>query len=143
MSTPIAQQAINTYLKLGSGSPATFGSPVANLGDMTGPGLKKTMVDVTSHSSAVPWIQRIGTILDGGDVKLPVFAVPGDANFTALINCWATVGFAGIYNWEIDWTDGTKWHFQASVSDLSMKAPVKGVYTAELTLAITGMVDFN
>ena len=144
MSTQPAYQSINTYLKLGtSASPPVYSSPIANVGDYTGPSMKKTMVDVTSHSSAVPWIQRIGTILDGGDVKMPLFFVPSDSDMAALLAVFTTVGPTGIRWYELDFTDGTKWHFQATISDWQVKAPVKGVYTADITFSITGAVTFS
>ena len=145
MGTPIAQQAINTYLKLGTAAspPVYTAGTIANVGDYTGPSMKKTMADVTSHSSNVPWIQRLGTILDGGDVKLPMFFVPGDSNMQALLAVFTTVGFAGIRWYELDFTDGTTWHFQATISDWQVKAPVKGVYTADVTFSITGSVSFT
>jgi len=49
MSTPIALPAINTFLKLGDqASPENFNT-IANVGDITGPGLVAAVVDVTSH----------------------------------------------------------------------------------------------
>src|SRR5271166_2024974 len=61
--TIVAQPAINTFLQLGNGqSPETF-TTVANVGTITGPGLSLNVVDVTSHSTGVPWRQKIGTLL--------------------------------------------------------------------------------
>ena len=136
MSQAIAEQANSTIIGYGL-SPTV---PVGNLGDITGPALKKTMTDVSAHGTS--WAQRVGTFLDAGDVKVPVFAVPGDPAFKSLTTIWATLGTAGVGWWTITFADGELWIFQASISDLAIKAPVKGVLTAEVTWAITGGISF-
>ena len=96
-TTPIALPAINTYLFLGSvASPTTYGSPIANVGDYTGPQQSKQVVDVTSHSAPTPDRQKITTLRDIGDLTLPLYFIPADSDMQALYNVFQTNGFAGI-----------------------------------------------
>jgi Lambda phage tail tube protein, TTP len=143
-STPIALPAINTYLFLGSqDSPPTFSTdPVANVGDYTGPGMSKAVVDVTSQSNVNPWRQKITTLIDGGDLTMPLFFIPGDSNMQALLAIFGQNGQDGIYWFKLEFTDGTEWFFQASISKWNLKMPVAGVVTADITFTLTGKVVF-
>lgn len=143
-STPIALPAINTFLYLGStASPPVYGSPVANVGDYTGPGMSKTVVDVTSHSNPNPWRQKITTLIDAGDLALPMYFIPSDSNMQALMEVFATNGQAGIRWFKLAFSDGeTDWFFQASISKWMLKAPVAHVITVDVTFSLTGLVQF-
>ena len=145
MSTPIALPAINTYLYLGTtASPPVYSTPIANVGDYTGPGMSKAVVDVTSHSNTVPWREKITTLIDGGDLTLPLYFIPSDTGHQALLAVFATNGFSGIRWFQLAFSDGTsEWHFQASISKWSTKEPVAGVVTADVTFTITGQVLFT
>jgi hypothetical protein len=141
MTTPIAFPAINTYLYLGStASPPVYTSPIANVGDYTGPQESKQVVDVTSHSAAVPWREKITTLLDGGDLTLPLYFIPDDTGMQTLYDVFTTNGFNGIRWYKLLFTDGTYFYFQASISKWSFKIPVAGVVTADLTFTLTGEV---
>ena len=144
-TTPIALPGINTYLYLGTAaSPPVYGTPVANVGDYTGPSMSKAVVDVTSQSNATPWRQKISTLIDGGEITMPMYFIPSDSNMQALLTVFATNGFSGIRWFKLAWSDGTTvWHFQASITKWSFKIPVAGVVTADVTFDITGAVQFT
>ena len=140
-TTPIAFPAINTYLYLGStGSPTTYGNPVANVGDYNGPQQSKQVVDVTSHSAPTPDRQKITTLRDIGDLTLPLYFIPADSDMQALYNVFQTNGFAGIRWFKLLFTDGAYLYFEASISKWSFKIPVAGVVTADLTFTGTGQM---
>ena len=145
MSVANALPAINTYLYLGTAvSPVTFGSPIANVGDYNGPSMSKSVVDVTSHSATVPWRQKVTTLIDGGDISLPLYFIPSDSDMTALLTVFATNGASGIRAFKLAFSDGvTTWHFSASISKWTMKEPVAGVVVADVTFSITGAVQFS
>jgi hypothetical protein len=140
-TTAIAFPAINTYLYLGStASPTVYTNPIANVGDYTGPGMSKQVVDVTSHSAVVPWREKITTLLDGGDLTLPLYFIPDDTDLQALLTVFLTNGFAGIRWYKLLFTDGTFYTFEASISKWNYKIPVAGVVTVDVTFTITGEV---
>lgn len=143
--TPIALPAINTFLYLGTtASPPVYGTPIANVGDYAGPGMSKQMVDVTSNSNANPWRLKIGTLLDGGDLALPLYFIPADSDMQALLAVFATNGEAGIRWFKLAFSDDTTdWFFQASISKWNLKMPVAGVVTAEVTFTISDEVQFS
>jgi len=152
-----ALPAIGTLLQIGNGaSPEVFNS-IANIGDITGPGTSAAVVDVTSHTSvSAPWRSKIPTLLDAGDITLPLYVDPSSgapatsggywgANFAAgLGRLFANRGQSpGVpYNFKIIYIDGTTDEFQGFITKYSRKSPVAGVYTADVTITITGVPSF-
>ena len=150
MSIVQAQPAINTYLKIGNeGSPQIFNT-IANIGDWTGPSFSGVLVDVTSHSTGAPWVQRIVTILDNGDISVPCFFVPSSPGSDGTANTPfghnGTSGLLAVYTqrqlreYQVVFPDpaNTTWYMAGYISKFSMKAAVKGVLTADVTFSLTG-----
>jgi hypothetical protein len=150
MSIPAAQPAINTVLKIGNeGSPMVFNS-IANIGDLTGPTMMATVVDVTSQSSGAPWAQKVVTLLDNGDITLPLFFIPSSAGSDGIPATPeghnGTNGLLSVFTqrqlraYQLVFPDGpaTTYNFQGYISKFSFKAPVKGVLTADCTFTFTG-----
>jgi hypothetical protein len=160
---PIGLPAINTYLMIGNGnSPETF-NIIANIGDLTGPSMSGAVVDVTSHSSAHPWREKLVTLLDTGDITFPIFYIPastgvigtpstpfghdyGDGGITqfGLEGVFTSRGRTTVgnpYNFAIQYPDASQTtdYFTGFVSKFSKKAAVAGVEQAEVTISLTGM----
>jgi hypothetical protein len=151
MSIAQAQPAINTLLKMADeGSPLTY-NVIANVGDLTGPSMSGNVVDVTSHSTMVPWAQKIVTLLDNGDITLPLYFVPSSPGSDGTPNTPeghnGTNGLLSVFTqrqlrqFSITFPDAaaTTWYMEGYVTKFSMKAPVKGVLTADVTLTMTSM----
>jgi len=146
MAPPIGIPAINTWLYLGaSDSPATFTNPIANVGDIAGPGLTAAVVDVTSHSALNPWREKLTTLLDGGQVTFPLFFDPGDTTSHQLL--LGVFAARSIREYKLRFPDGryagnpsadTIWFFSASIKDFKMDAKVADVLRASITLEVTG-----
>lgn len=145
-----AQPAINTFLKIANeGSPLIFNT-IANVGDLTGPSMSGVLVDVTSHSTGAPWVQRIVTILDNGDIAVPLFFIPSSPGSDGVANTPeghnATNGLLSVftqrqlrqYSTVFPDAAATTWYMQGYISKFSMKAAVKGVLTADATFSLTG-----
>lgn len=150
MSIAQANPAINTLLKIANeGSPLIY-NVIANVGDLTGPGFMGTLVDVTSHSTSAPWVQRIVTILDNGDISLPLFFIPSSPGSDGVPNTPeghnGTTGLLSVFTqrqlraYSLTFPDpaATTYYFSGYVSKFSQKAPVKGVLTADVTFSMTG-----
>lgn len=142
MSIAAAQPAINTLLKMANaGSPQVF-TTIANIGDLTGPGMSATIVDVTSHSTGAPWRQKIPTLLDNGDITLPLFFIPsspGPDGHDATNGLLSVFTSRALREFSLTFPDGaaTTWYFQGYVTKFSMKAAVAGVLTADVTITCT------
>jgi hypothetical protein len=134
-----ANPAINTFLQLGNGlSPETF-TTVANVGTIGGPGLSLNVVDVTSHSTLVPWRQKIGTLLDQGDLTFDCYFIPNDPGHQALLAQFVSRLTA---DWQLSFPTSptrTVWGLHGFISKFSMSEPVDNVIKASITMTGTGI----
>lgn len=143
--TAIAQPAINTLLKMGnSGSPEVY-NQIANVGDITGPGFAAAIVDVTSHSTSIPWRQKVTTLLDGGQLTCKLFFIPNDAGHKQLLRVYMNRGADGQAagtppQWSLTYPDpaATPVYFTAFISKFAITATVAGVIEAQVTFDVTG-----
>lgn len=145
MTTPIAVAAINTYLQLGDGMSPEGYTTLANVASITGPGLAANVVDVTSHSNANPWRQKITTLLDPGDVSFDLYFVPNDTGHKALLALFTSRsgGVASPFALSFPTTASrTVWTFNGWVSKFSTTEPVDNVIKAAVTITITGPPTF-
>lgn len=149
MSIAQAQPAINTLLKIANeGSPLVF-NVIANVGDLTGPSMMGNVVDVTSHSTLVPWAQKIVTLLDNGDITLPCYFIPSSPGSDGTPNTPeghnGTNGLLSVFTqrqlrqYSLTFPDAaaTTYYMIGYITKFSFKAPVKGVLTADVTFTFT------
>lgn len=146
-----AQPAINTLLKIGNlGSPITFNT-IANVGDMSPAiGMKADIVDVTSHSTTVPWRQKITTLLDNGDLSFKLFFIPSSAGSDGTPNTPyghdGTNGLLAVFTgrqlreYQLVFPDAaaTTYYFQGYISKFNITSKVAGVLEADVTITLTG-----
>jgi predicted secreted protein len=135
-----ALAAINTLLKVGDGgSPETFNT-IANVGDYTPISPSGAVVDVTSHSTGVPWRQKIITLLDAGKVQAKIFYIPTGTTHNVATGLLGFLTNRTLKNWKIVWPDSgsTTFAFSGYVTAFQPTAPVAGVVEATLTIEITG-----
>jgi predicted secreted protein len=147
MALDAAQPSINTLLKLGNaGSPETFNT-VANVGNIGGLTLSGNVVDVTSHSTGVPWRQKIVTLLDAGELTCQLFFIPaGGAPAGGVIGHDFTAGLGLVFtsralrNYKLVFPDtgATTWSFSAYITKFSMTSPTPTVLEATVTFSATG-----
>ena len=135
-----AESAQNTLIYLATvDSPATFGQPIARLGNIAATTSTK-VVEVSNQTS--PWVRRLATLHDGGLVTVPLFWLPSDAGDAALIAVFAQTP-PQLHAYMIEWPDGVMWHFNAYITKWSPKSPIGGALTADLEFAIDGTVQFT
>lgn len=145
MSTPIANPAINTFLKLSDHNcPETFAT-VANVSSIVGFSMSGMVVDVTSHSNADPWRRKIVTLLDAGDLTCTIYFIPDDAGHRLLQGEFVNRGQVGQggrtpSDWQlsIPTVPRETVQFTAFLSKFNMDFPVDGVIKATITLTVVG-----
>jgi len=116
---------------------------IANVKDISGPELTQDIEDVTSHDSTGAWREKIGTLLDGGEITLELVFDPNTATHK-----YASGGLLydfvsrakNAYSLVLPSTPAVTWTFNALVTKFSPKHPVDGALTASATLTITGPV---
>lgn len=142
-TTPIAIPAINTLLQYGNGASPEVWTTIANIGDLAGPTMDSTVVDVTSQSTGDYFRRKIQTLLDSGEISAPLYFVPNDAGHQALLEIF--LGRSGNNGqpgyWRVLWpvaAGSVPWIFQGWLTKFSLKAPVAGVIEAAITITFTG-----
>jgi hypothetical protein len=144
MPTEIARAAINTLLQYGNGGcPETF-TTIPNVGSITGPGLSRTVQDVTSHSTGQPWRQKFPTLNDGGDLTFDLFYIPNDDAHKAVL-AMAVDTVDPIKDWKLTFpnSDGVNFFFEGFISKFGSTEKVDDVLRAAITLTVTGVVTPN
>lgn len=117
---------------------------VANLGDFTGPGYTRTVVDTSKHGDE--WERAVTTLKSGGEIAGPIWFDPANTSHTA-----ATDGLLSLFEsgdlraWRIVLFDSTgaekHVNFNAYVQAFGpLKMPVKGVLATDFKLKVDGAV---
>ena len=111
---------------------------VAQVNDISGPGMTADTEDVTTHDQATAWEENVITILRSGEITAglqydPNAATHGNTSgmlqkLSGRLPAQFRVVFPGPYNWTFD---GHSTGFEPS-------APVDGALTADVTIKITG-----
>lgn len=112
------------------------GTSVGEMGDWEGPGLTAEQHDVTNHGSSGGYEELLLGIMRWEEIKFPVNFVPGSAGHSKLLTMLTGRTSATA---AITWPDGaTTWTGSAFCTGFVPKAPVNGVFTADVTLKPTG-----
>ena len=147
MATPAAIPAINTLLKLGDGDSPQLFTTIANIGNINGLTLSANVVDVTSHSTGVPWRQKITTLLDAGDLTADLFFVPGDTGHQELLTIFTEKNGStnGLRTYQIEFPEAGApiWQFDAYISKFSITAQTADVIKANVVFTATGEPNFD
>jgi hypothetical protein len=135
-----AINSFGTLLKRGDGgSPESFAT-IAEVLDISGPGLKANTEDVTNHGSSGGYEEIIVTTLAAGDVKFDLNFQPVAATHSQTSGLLLDFKNKTKRNFQLVFPDSgtTTWAFSGYVTGFEPKAPVKGKLSATVTLSLTG-----
>lgn len=137
-----AKSSFGTYLKIGDGGTAETFATIAEVLDISGPELTQEVEDVTSHDSTEGWVERIGTLLDGGAVSFKINFIAAHATHSASAGLLNDLQDRTKRNFQlvIPAASSTTWSFAALVTKASFAFPVKGAQQADIELMISGKV---
>ncbi len=142
-----ALKAKGVLLQRGDGGGPEAFVTVAEVTNITGPGLSQEMIDVTSHESP-DYREYIPGIGDGGEVTFDLNYIPDNASHDAtagILKDWEDQ-LSGVLstprNYKLVWTDvsNTEWIFPAWLSSFEPGANASGTekLLASVTLKVTG-----
>lgn len=128
--------AFGTQLQRGDGAtPTETFTAIANVTDITPPGLERETLDVTSHGSPDGWREFIGGLKDGGEVEIELNYDPRehDADFKADLED------SEPRNYKVVWP-GTlgEWSFKAVLTNFETSAPHDDKLSASATFKVSG-----
>jgi hypothetical protein len=135
-----AVAAAPTLLQVGNGmSPETF-QTISNVDNIKITS-KTKVIDVTSHSTGIPWTQQFPTIRSAGDLSHDLFWVPEDPTQSSttggLRNLWEN---AFLKDWQLIYPDGNNSTdaYQGYVTQMSPSAKVGDVLRQAVMISMTG-----
>lgn len=126
--------AFGTQLQRGDGAGPEVFTAIANVTDITPPGLERETYDVTAHDSEEAWREFIGGLKDGGEVELELNYDPREHD--ALV---ADFDDANPRNYKVVWP-GTlgNWAFKALITNFEPEAPHDDKLAASATFKVSG-----
>lgn len=126
--------AFGTLLKRGA-------TTIAQVMDISGPGLSLDTEDVTSHDSTGGWEEVVGTILRSGEISFTIAYDPNAAthkNAAGGLLADLAARAAQTYSLVFPSTAAVTWTFSALITGFEPSAPVGGALTAAVKMKITG-----
>jgi predicted secreted protein len=126
--------AFGTQLQRGDGAGIETFTAIANVTDITPPGLERETYDVTAHDSEEAWREFIGGLKDGGEVELELNYDPREHD--SLV---ADFNDAAPRNYKVVWP-GTlgDWAFKALITNFEPEAPHDDKLAASATFKVSG-----
>jgi len=132
-----AMSGFGTKLKMGDGASPEVFTEIAEVSNVSGPGISLDTIDVTHDASPGGYKEYAAGLLDGGEIKLELNFLPAEATQAGLL---ATLGSRAAKNFKLVFPDtpATTWSFAAFVTNFEPSAPADGKLGASARLKITG-----
>ena len=122
-------------LKRGDGEEGETFTPLADITNLSGPGLSRETLDVTSHGSPNGWMEFLGGLKDPGEVSV-------DINYQPDLHDVLVDDFDDVEprNYQIVFPDAaaTTWTFGAIITGFEPESPYDDKAAASLTFKVTG-----
>lgn len=124
-----------TQLKRGDGGGPEAFTALANVTNISGPGLTRETIDVTAHDSPDQWMEHLGGLKDGGEVSVDVNYDPADHD--VLVDDFDD---DAPRNYQLVFPDvsATTWSFGAILTGFEPEAPYDDKLAASLTFKVSG-----
>lgn len=130
-----------TLVKIGNGvnGASVSWTTIAEVKDVDGPGLTRTIIDVTSHDSG-GWKEKRPGVKDAGTISFEMNFIPQSATQSFSTGLMKDYVQGNLRDFQIVWPDTgpTTWSATCIVKDYQPKGPVDAALTAKITLEITG-----
>jgi predicted secreted protein len=130
-----AIKAQGTVLKLGAGSPLAY-TTIPEINSFNGPSGSATIIDVTDLSSTAK--EKLTGLHDNGQLSFECNFIPTNAQHVALRTAKEN---SSMCSFQLIFSDGTTWSFNALVTGFSVSGGVDGVVKSSVTLDISGDIS--
>lgn len=137
----LANAAKGTLIQLGDAASPTEGfTTIAEVTNISGPGIQSEPLDVTHHSSTAGFREYVGGLKDGGEVTLEMNYIPADDTQNSGAGVLKDLVDQTLRNFKLIFPDPslTEFAFSALVTNFEPAAPVDGKLSASVTLKLSG-----
>jgi len=140
MAASAATAGIGTLLKIGDAATPEVFTTIAEVLDITGPGLTSDLVDITNMDSAASWEESLPTILRSGEITFSVNFLPTNTTQSSTAGLINDFENRTNRNFQLVFTDtpATTWSISGYVTNVSPSAPVAAQLTMDVTIKLTG-----
>ncbi|HEY5836174.1 phage tail tube protein [Streptomyces sp.] len=124
-----------TELRRGDGATPELFTAIADPTGISGPGLSRETLDVTSHDSPDGWMEFVGGLKDGGEVSIDVNYQPSEHD--QLVDDFDDTEPR---NYQLVFPDPgqTTWSFAGIMTGFEPDAPYDDKLTATITFKVSG-----
>lgn len=139
--TGVIAAAALAFLTSGSDGSEVF-TTVAEVINISGPGLSLETTDVTNMTSTGAWREHIATLKDTGEVTIDLNWAPED---TGHVNLIADLNNRTLRNFKIVWPNvaATTWTFSGYVTSFEPSAAVDDKLSGSFGFKLTGVPTFS
>jgi predicted secreted protein len=127
--------AKGVQLKRGDGAGPEVFTAIANITNLTGPGLSRNTIDVTAHDSPDNHMEFIGGLVDPGEVSI-------DINYNPAVHDTLIADLEDVdpRNYQVVFPDtaATTWGISAIMTGFEPSAPTDDKLAASLTFKVSG-----
>jgi predicted secreted protein len=118
---------------------------IAQVRNISGPGLSLDVEDVTTHDSTGAWEEVVATVLRSGEITLDLVWDPATPTHSNGVGLLAVMPRRATRNFKVIFPDAasTTWSFAAEVVNFEPDAPHDGALTSSVTLKLTGEVTLD
>lgn len=136
-----AVAAIGTLVKIGDGAGSETFTTIAEVGDITGPGMTAETIEVTSQDSTGYFKEYIAGLKDGGELTFPMNFVNSAAQ-DALVTDY---GNRTKRNFQVVTTHGSAktFAFAGYITNISHSFAIADAAKRDVTIKITGAVTIT
>ena len=146
MAASEAVSSFGTLLQRGDGVQPTEGfTTVAEVKDIEAPEMTLNTHEVTHQESPDAHMERIGGLLDTGELGFTINYRPDNATHDDATGLIADMRAREVKNYRLQFPDtsATKWTFPGLVTSFKAKAPVDGVLEADVSVTVCGAPSFS
>jgi len=125
-----------------AGGAAEAFTTIAQVKNISGPGMSLDTEDVTTHDSTDAWEEVVATVLRSGEVTLDLVYDPATATHGHGVGLLAVMPRRATRNFKVIFPDtgATTWSFAAEVTGFEPDMPHDGALTASVTLKLSGVI---
>lgn len=136
------RSAKGTLMKLGDdASPEVFAT-IGQVRSISGPSTTAVIQDVTTHSTAGNWMERLAVLIDPGNLSFPINYDSADATHQFTAGLWALLinltqrNFRTVFPASIGYLA-----YAAYLTGHGFECPVDNVLQANIELTVFGAID--